>query len=75
MLLKNTLCRVLFDNTATNIFDSLTIINKNMKTVSKTIAITFGMMALLTLQNVNAQTYYAYVSAKKKNLRKQLRMI
>jgi hypothetical protein len=31
-----------------------------MKTITKTIATAFGMMALLTATNVNAQTYYGY---------------
>lgn len=38
-----------------------------MNTITKTIAGIFGMMMLLTVQNVNAQTYYGYVSAKEKS--------
>ena len=38
-----------------------------MNTITKTIAGIFGMMMLLTVQNVNAQTYYGYISAKEKS--------
>lgn len=38
-----------------------------MKTITKTIATAFGMMALLIATNINAQTYYGYVSAKEKS--------